>query len=306
MFSAIQHHSDIAVIIRSAHERTEQLCAHILEQQVPNEHICVIHKRPFSAALRKSYEIGIEYNLQWTLCVDADVLLAPAAITAHIDYLKNIHSNSFGIQGFLLDKFYQAKKRRGLHLYRTKLLKQAIKFVDQAQHNLRPETYVKQAMAELGYEWIRVETIFGIHDYEQFYTDIFKKMATRAQKSKQDVDSLINRSLLVSDIDNDMLMALWGLKYGQTLKSSDITLDLDQWKEISQALLITHEIKEKDPIKIEETLHFVENKLSKDSLAYLPTKRNSVLFKIIRRLGLILESRGKQVQKWAINHDKGK
>lgn len=43
--------TNVAVIVRSSGERTEQLCVRLVKQQVPEEHVVVIHERPFSQAL---------------------------------------------------------------------------------------------------------------------------------------------------------------------------------------------------------------------------------------------------------------
>ena len=70
-----------SVIIRSAGERTEQLCRKlIIEQGVSPENLVAIKEVPFSAALKKSFQAGIERGLKWTLCNDADVLLRPGAV----------------------------------------------------------------------------------------------------------------------------------------------------------------------------------------------------------------------------------
>lgn len=43
--------TNVAVIVRSSNERTEQLCVRLVKQQVPDEHIVVTHERPFNQAI---------------------------------------------------------------------------------------------------------------------------------------------------------------------------------------------------------------------------------------------------------------
>ena len=47
----------------------------ILTKQVPVENLFLIHEVPFSQAVRRTFEIGIEQNKKWTIAVDADILL---------------------------------------------------------------------------------------------------------------------------------------------------------------------------------------------------------------------------------------
>ena len=55
------------LIIHSADERTFQLCQKlILEQGVPETQVFVVQEVPFSAAMRKSFEIGISEGRKWT------------------------------------------------------------------------------------------------------------------------------------------------------------------------------------------------------------------------------------------------
>ena len=52
-------HHDV-VVIRSAGERTFEVCRKLLLEQVPAEAVEVVCERPFERALIRSYEIGIE------------------------------------------------------------------------------------------------------------------------------------------------------------------------------------------------------------------------------------------------------
>ena len=83
---------DLLAVIRSANERTEATCYNLLSQQIPTENIVLIHERPFSLALAKSYLVGIEHGLSWTLCIDADVLVTDEAV----DYVRRIAKSTPG------------------------------------------------------------------------------------------------------------------------------------------------------------------------------------------------------------------
>jgi len=77
----------VHVIIRSAGERTMHLCKQlIIEQGVSADNLSVVNEAPFSAALKKSFELGMERGLKWTLCIDADVLLRPGAVETMLPF----------------------------------------------------------------------------------------------------------------------------------------------------------------------------------------------------------------------------
>ncbi len=120
----------VYVVIRSAEERTEQLCKKlILEQGVFPENLCIVREVPFSAALKKAYELGIERGLKWTLCIDADVLLRPGAVEKMIALAENQDKKVCEIEGFVLDKFAGGPRTGGIHLYRTSLLLKALEHI---------------------------------------------------------------------------------------------------------------------------------------------------------------------------------
>src|SRR5690625_7898401 len=99
------NYDDVVVIIRAAGERTEGLCKKlILDQGVQSDKIHLIHEVPFSAALRKSYEIGIESGCRWTLCVDADLLLRPGSISEIITQDVTKHQNIADRRGRVVDR----------------------------------------------------------------------------------------------------------------------------------------------------------------------------------------------------------
>src|SRR5919108_1741233 len=138
--------SGIHVVIRSANERTEALCVHLIEKQVPSDSITVIRERPFRLALKRSFEIGIEANCQWTLCIDADVLVRDRAIDDLITFGENTDGENLGYSGFIFDKLRGGAHSGGLHLYRSKYLSKALSLLLNAPIASRPETYVKNAM----------------------------------------------------------------------------------------------------------------------------------------------------------------
>lgn len=247
--------SNYQVIIRSAYERTEALCLHLIQQQVPVEQVVVIHERPFYYALQRSFEIGVEAGYEWTLCIDADVLVLPEVVQGLIAFAATQPPDSFGASGLVLDKFRMGLRRGGLHLYRTKLLPKALTAIRESndiEFQLRPETYVKHKMLALGYPWRLWDEAVGIHDYEQFYTDIYRKMVVRARKSSNEKDGFLAQALTYSLVDQDFLVATWGLRVGQGIQTP-ILLDSEQWRVEAALLLVANGIQEKDALDLVNT-----------------------------------------------------
>lgn len=255
--------SNVAVIIRSAFERTESLCRHLVEQQVKTENIVVIHERPFSQAVRRSFAIGIDYNLDWTVCIDADVLIKDDSIRILISELEALKEPTFGGSGYLVDKLMGYKRQGAPHVHRTQLLPQALSLVPEASISLRPETYVHNHMEHAGYVWKTINHLVSLHAYEQYFRDIYRTMVVRAQKSPNQSGQLIKRFSRYRAYDTDFWIALSGIVHGATLTHDEIDLDAKQWEEKSKHLLNETEVHEKSALRIQDTKQLANDLIHK-------------------------------------------
>lgn len=174
---------NVLVLIRGAGERTAATCKElVLEQGVPSEHVVIIEESPFSRSMRVSFETGIESGLPWSCCLDADVLLRPGALCEMLRLAAAQEDTVCEIQGFVLDKFFGGPRKAGNHLYRTSLLPQVIACIPEEGVDVRPEHHTLKKMREQGFDWKNVPVLVGVHDYEQFYCDIFRKCFVQAHK----------------------------------------------------------------------------------------------------------------------------
>src|SRR5579859_2359308 len=96
--------TNVTVIIRSVGERTEAVCRSLVEQQIPGELVVTIHERPFSKAVQRTFEIGLDFNRDWTLALDADVLLRQNSIAEFISAIELTADNLFCFNGMVWDK----------------------------------------------------------------------------------------------------------------------------------------------------------------------------------------------------------
>ena len=205
---------DVTVVIRGTRERTEQIYAHWARQQAGDAPVHVIHETPFSAAVRKTYELGIQEGRKWTLALDADILMFSGAMEALIAYAEAQPETGFEFQGRILDKFFMLPRDGGPHLYRTSLLPEALSLIPKEGSTLRPESHVFGEMKARGNTIHHNQEVYGIHDFEQYYEDIYRKAFLYAHKhtKRKDYFPAIWQELSVQDQDYEV--ALWGLQAG--------------------------------------------------------------------------------------------
>lgn len=173
---------DVTVIIRSTNERTESCCMAIVAKQVPAGNIVIIHETPFSKAVKTTFATGVDRNKKWTLAVDADILLTRNAVAEMIGRAELKPSHTFVYQGCVLDRLFNDIRPGGPHLYRTSLLQQAIEHIPTDSDNLRPESYTYSKMAAIGFHFYQESEIYGVHDYEQYKRDLYRKSFVHAKK----------------------------------------------------------------------------------------------------------------------------
>lgn len=203
------------VIVRSVGERTEDLCRKlILAQGVPEEAVVIVREAPFSQAMRTSFRTGLEHGRPWTFCIDADVLLRAGSIQKMLDLADQQPRNVCEIQGFVLDKFFGGPRTAGNHIYRTSLLDRVLEAIPEEGVDVRPETHALQAMKAAGYPWRLVTELVGLHDFEQQYSDIFRKSFVQAHKHLSHIDLFVPFWREKAEEDIDYRVALSGFAAG--------------------------------------------------------------------------------------------
>ncbi len=235
---------DVTAIIRTVGERTKQACYELLSKQIPEENIIIINEIPFSAALVQSFKVGIEKSLSWTLCIDADVLIKQNAIEELLLVTEQLNENMFGVQGLIFCKFFGGFRGAGNRLYRTALLPLALDCIPSIE-TIRPESDTVRAMSEKGYPWKLLDVKIGLHDYEQYYKDIYRKCFIQAHKHDyyaQDFFIPLWTRLASSDLDYQV--ALWGLQDGKNF-SQTIQINVEQFPSEINELLKMKGLKEK-------------------------------------------------------------
>jgi hypothetical protein len=249
---------DVAVIIRGVGERTEHLCYHLITGQIMAKNINVIHETPFSAALKKSFEIGLQAGCKWTLVVDADVLVRPTIVKELIARAHKLPSSVFALQTEMLDKFFGGIRVGGIKLYRTSMLEEAVVLVPEV--DVRPETFVIKNMHKKGRYVDISDLVCGIHDFEQYYRDIFRKGFAHAIKHADFANILCPYWERMSASDNDFAVLLAGFKIGMSHKA-DLRLDKDEAADGFKKYATSMHLTEKPTLDEEKVNHFDIDKI---------------------------------------------
>ena len=94
------------VVVRSSGERTTDSCRNICGN-LPGVADCrMVTEAPFEKALRKSFVEALDIGADWTLMIDADVLLKPACIRMMSAATSQAGENCFQLQWKVLDKLF--------------------------------------------------------------------------------------------------------------------------------------------------------------------------------------------------------
>ncbi|MDX9994564.1 MAG: glycosyltransferase family 4 protein [Rhodocyclaceae bacterium] len=175
-------HPDVTLVVRECGERTAETCVRLLQEMFPSQPIFRISAQPFSTTLRQSLEKGLAEGRPWTLCIDADVLPLPE-LGQLLNEARALPDDAFEIQGLVFDKLLAAPRAAGNHLYRTRLIEQALPLIP-ANANLRPETAMIGAMAANGFSCHQSRMLVGLHDFEQSYGDLYAKAYLHGHKHR--------------------------------------------------------------------------------------------------------------------------
>jgi hypothetical protein len=150
----------------------------------------------------------------WTLCNDADVLLRPGSIEKMLSIAETHDQAILEFQGLIIDKFFGGPRAGGPHLYRTNLLIKAMEYFEAAREKIRPETVLLNIMKSKGYPWLSLPEVFGLHDFFQFYKDIYRKCFVFAHKNQALRDLFLSVWSMQVSQDRDYQVAFMGFAAG--------------------------------------------------------------------------------------------
>lgn len=184
-----------SIVVRKTNERTSDFCVELLRQAFPVQQVEVLQYRPFSVALERSLEFGMDRKCDFLLCIDADVLVAPKQITQLTEQLARLPENVIELQGLIHDGLLKIYRPAGHHLYRGSALATLLKTLRQRSNDIRPEFTMLQTAAKDHLYWQQCDLKVGLHDYAQSKSDIKRKVLFHSIKHQEAYQHAIKAGL---------------------------------------------------------------------------------------------------------------
>lgn len=242
----------MVIVIRSAGERTVDACKFQLLQEEKEKIIRVIEEIPFEAAVRKCYQIGIDSGEKWLITIDADILPKKGVINEIHSVSKSMNENVIMFNGVVYDKFLLKYRSGGIKVYRIKYLEEAIKYIPPDGTQIRPEAYtLSQIVTKRDLKKHYTNIITGIHDFEQYYRDIYRTCFVHAVKHPE-VLSLFSEWKKRSELDADYKVAIKGASDG-ILNSIEAKIDTRVFEKRSKKILLELGLEEKKPTNLDNS-----------------------------------------------------
>ena len=204
----------LVVVIRTVGERTFEVCRALLLKQVPTDVVEIVNECPFEKAVQCTFEIGIRSGAKWTMTLDADVLLRDGVVKDFVAEAEGLPENYIQLEGLIHDKLTGIYRNGGPRMWRTQHLKDALQQIPASGTTIRPEYATLQRMEMLGFHSKQISLVMGIHDYEQFFQDIYRKAFVHANKHQIWLADMVSRWKQLGFGDKDYLVALRGLYDG--------------------------------------------------------------------------------------------
>lgn len=272
-FNVAEQPLNISAVIRSAGERSLQACKALLVKQIPESCIHIVSEVPFESALRKTYEIGIESDDEWLMTLDADVFLRKGSVYKLFSEAEGLPGHYFQIEGLIHDKLTGMYRNAGHRMYRTKYLDTALKKIPEANTKIRPELTTLKRMETSGYPSKKIQTVFGLHDYDQFYCDIYRKAFIHANKHQIWISQLISRWKNLGTSDDDFRIALRGL-YDGLISLANVKIDTRDYVEAAKKALGDLGLQEK-PVLPVNTIGFKRIEAILADAGEIPNNQNN-------------------------------
>jgi hypothetical protein len=216
------------IIVRTCGERTTNKCIELASKQGEVE---VINARPFSESIKQTYLTAIKYDQKWIPVIDADVLLSPDTIRQAVRELENRTPQTFCLDGKTDDKIMMKPRRAGIHIYQRSLLEQALQYLDPA--HIKPESQIRRMMVNDGYPTYTGKIVFGKHDFEQYYCDLWRKAVVQTRKIAGMLKGRPAKWRQMAKVDKDYLVIynahVYGLKYeGDMIIDKEMDFDAEE------------------------------------------------------------------------------
>ena len=169
-------------VVRGVGERTTTACRTLVAEAAGGAPVELIREVPFERAVRRTWESGRESGKEWTVCLDADVLVDPSALRSLLGEALATDAATFCVQGLVLDYLIPVLRPAGIHLYRNSYAAEALACIPEPGTSARPETATNLRLIDRHRVFRQSATVIGVHDFGQAYIDLYRKGLVHAQK----------------------------------------------------------------------------------------------------------------------------
>jgi predicted nucleic acid-binding protein len=288
--------NSIIVTVRTSDERTEQACIQsVLDEGVSGNQIHIIKETPFKKALEMCFKKAFESDAKWLLTLDADMILIPGVIKNLIIEAEKMPDHFIQIQARILDKFYGEVRGGGPRIYRVKHLGNALRVSQSLKDDIRPETNIIKVMGRRGYHSRYISPCIALHDFEQYFTDIYRKACVHAVKHMSKLPIILEQAVKYKVADADYQVILKGI-YDSLSKGMDVKIDNRIYIDEAKEALSTLKLEEKTdiPVTIQTSKILASYSISKNDQSFtdctqkdVPSTRMDTFKKTMKRKGLI-------------------
>ena len=240
----------IALIQRHAGERTQEIGLRLASEQLPFEGVAAVHAGAFPATLRRALETAVDIGADWTIMLDADVLVLPDALSRLVRLASEYPSDHACINACCFDRLTATVRSVGLRCYRTSLIPLALE-----QHGweaqVRPETALLGLLGDAGHPTAITSLLCGVHDFEQYYRDLYRTAVVHGVKFRErGAARNIERWATHDDPESQILEA--GAREGMELGT--VALDAERFRDAATAALRGLGLVERAPLTADDDL----------------------------------------------------
>lgn len=132
-----------------------------------------------------------------------------------------------------------------MRLYRRSLIAKALETSDWGLQ-IRPESALIQSMAERGFPSSSIALLAGVHDFEQYFRDLYRTALVQGVKFRHHAAQNLYRWNAQAEDDADFRMMIRGFEDG--LKLAAVALDARLHQQAAVEAMVALQLTEKKPL----------------------------------------------------------
>lgn len=239
--------NDVMIIIRYSGERTLEVCSGIIFNAFPHVPITVVEEYPFKKSLESCYRLALKQagEKKWLITIDADMMIRGGELKEMLKMAASMPDHYFQLQGKIADQITGMVKPGGPRCYRISLLEEALGFLENQKIELRPEYHIIQQMANAGYPSRYTDQVICFHDFEQYYSDLFRKAFIHAKKHQELIGLIRERAERLAGEVEDFQIILQGMEAGLAADDQNAVIDSRNLKEEARLVMKRAGLEEK-------------------------------------------------------------